>query len=67
MACERSWRYPAMGGPPIGLDWSQVRPLSDGLGVAWDRTTIVMMQAMEQEAAKVWTADWNRKNPPNPT
>lgn len=52
-----------MGGPAIGLDWAQVRPLADGLGVAWDRQTIQLMRAAEDEAAKVWTADWKRKNP----
>jgi hypothetical protein len=67
MACERSWRYPPMGGPPIGLDWSQVRPLAEGLGVAWNRETIDRLQAMEHEAATIWTAEWKRKNPTKPT
>lgn len=67
MACERCWRYPPMGGPPIGLDWSQVRPLADGLGVVWNRETIDWLQAMEREAATLWTAEWKRKNPTKPT
>ncbi len=53
-----------MGGPPIGLDWAQVRPLAEGLGVAWDADTIDLMQAMETEAATIWTAKWKRDNPP---
>lgn len=56
-----------MGGPPIGLDWAQVRPLAEGLGVAWDADTIRWMQAMETEAAGIWTAEWKRKNPPQPS
>ncbi|WP_179166348.1 DUF1799 domain-containing protein [Azospirillum agricola] len=67
LKCERVWRYPAMGGPPISLDWAQVSPLADGLGVPWDRDTIDLMQAMETEAARIWTAEWKRKNPPKTT
>ncbi|ALG75049.1 hypothetical protein VY88_26290 [Azospirillum thiophilum] len=61
---ERVWRYPALGGPPIGLDWGQVRALADGYGVPWDRETLTLLQAAEVEAAGIWTAEWRRKNPP---
>lgn len=66
IAAERLWRYPAMGGPPIGLDWTQLRALADGYGVAWNRDAMVMLQAAETEAATLWLADWKRKNPPKP-
>lgn len=53
-----------MGGPPIGLDWTQVRALADGFGVAWDRTTISLLQAAEADLANHWLAEEKRKNPP---
>ena len=64
IAAERVWRYPPLGGPPIGLDWTQVRALADGYGVPWERETLILMQAAEVEAARIWTAEWKRKNPP---
>ncbi|SMH62529.1 DUF1799 domain-containing protein [Azospirillum agricola] len=64
IAAERLWRYPALGGPPIGLDWAQLRVLADGYGVPWDRTTLVLIQAAEAEAGGIWLAEWKRKNPP---
>lgn len=62
--CERVWRYPALGGPPQGLDWAQVRSLADALEVPWTGETLDLMQAMEAAAAEVWTEEWKRKNPP---
>lgn len=64
IASERSWRYPPMGGPPVGLDWTQVRALADGYGVAWERRTLDLLRAAEGEAAGIWLADWKRRNPP---
>lgn len=58
------WRYPALGGPPQGLDWGQVRALAAGLKVSWNAETIDLMQGMETAAAEVWTEEWKRKNPP---
>lgn len=62
----RSWRYPAFGGPPIGLDWTQARAMAEGLGVAWDRDTLTLLQAAEGVAADLWAARWERDHPAQP-
>lgn len=67
LMAERIWRYPPLGGPPLGLDWTQLESLARGLSVAWTRETIVMVRAMEDEAARIWTDEWKRKNPPKGT
>lgn len=62
----RCWRYPALGGPPIGLDWMQARPLAEGLGLAWDHNTLTLLQAAEDEVAGIWTQKWERDHPAKP-
>lgn len=62
----RCWRYPALGGPPVGLDWTQARALADGFGVPWDRDTLTLLQAAEEEAAGIWTKKWERDHPAKP-
>nr|WP_281378924.1 DUF1799 domain-containing protein [Azospirillum oleiclasticum] len=64
VAADRVWRYPAMGGPPIGLDLVQLRQLADAFGIAWDRETLVLVQAMEMAACAIHEADWRRRHPP---
>ena len=62
-AAERLWRYPAMGGPAIGLDLVQVRCLAEGRGMPWNSETVGLIQAMEAEAARVWVEEWKRTHP----
>lgn len=41
------WRYPAMGGAPMGFEWSSVYPLMDRLGLdnaAWSDLHDALMQ-----------------------
>lgn len=67
LMAERSWRYPALGGPPIGLDWIQVESLARALAVAWTRETVVLMRVMEKEAATIGADEWKRNTPPKGT
>lgn len=62
--CQRMWRYPAPGYPPLGLDWVQVRVFAEALEVPWNAETVDLMQAMEDAASAVWTEKWKRKHPP---
>lgn len=43
------WRYPAMGGVPIGLDWPAIYPLMDRQEADWDDLHEGLI-AMESEA-----------------
>lgn len=54
------WRLPAMGGPPAGWDWPQLRAVADGLGVPWGRATLTALGGIEAEATRHWRAEWSR-------
>jgi hypothetical protein len=52
--CDRHWRYPASGGFPLAIDWTQLAVIAAGLGTPLDPVTTERLLAMEAEAASVF-------------
>lgn len=59
----RCWRYPPLGGPPLGLDWVQAQALAAAAHLPWDGTTCENLRLMEEAALTVWTEKWERRHP----